>query len=162
MKMIYVIRHAKSSWDDLGLNDFKRPLNERGKKDVPRMASRLKEQNIVVDLILSSPAERAFATSKVMASALTYAQKDIKTDPRIYLAAESTLLAVLREIDDAHTNVMIVGHNPGLTEFINQLMSLSMGAIPTCGVVAAKLTIASWKELGWGCGRQEFFYSPKQ
>ena len=64
MKMIYVIRHAKSSWDDLGLNDFKRPLNERGKKDVPRMASRLKEQNIVVDLILSSPAERAFATKK--------------------------------------------------------------------------------------------------
>ena len=121
MKTLYVIRHAKSSWDLPGLPDFDRPLNERGKRDAPRMGKRLKEKRIVPDLMLSSPAKRALSTCKRIAEALGYSPDKIKTERSLYHADEDEILSVIKSVSDKHDVLMVFGHNPGLTDFTNQL-----------------------------------------
>jgi phosphohistidine phosphatase len=161
MKMLYVIRHAKSSWDNLLLNDFDRPLNERGERDAPRMARRLKEKRIIPDLMLSSPANRALATCKKIAAVLQYAPEKIKTERELYHADEDEILEVVKNFHNKHDKVMIFGHNPGLTEFVNRLSDADINNVPTCGVVACSLSIASWSDLKWGEGKIDFFDYPK-
>ena len=94
-KTLYLIRHAKSSWDDPSLKDHDRPLNKRGKKDAPFMANILKEKNIIPDLIISSTAERAIEFAKVLAEVLDYKKGNIVSERDMYLAGESEMLAIL-------------------------------------------------------------------
>ena len=122
MKTIYLVRHAKSSWDDPFQDDFDRPLNERGRTDAPRMARRLKEKEIHPDLLLSSPAARAISTCKVIAETAGYHHNQIKTDSRLYHASEETLLQIVKKLSDEIDVVMIFAHNPGLTDFANRLL----------------------------------------
>jgi phosphohistidine phosphatase len=163
MKTLLVIRHAKSSWDEEGLSDFDRPLNERGKRDAPEMAKRLKEKGINPDIIVSSPAKRAFSTARRMAKVFDYDKDKIKTDRRLYHADSGTIITVLREVKDKHNLVMIFGHNPGLTDFVNSLLSNNsmIDNVPTCGVVAFSLEIDNWKELKTKSGKMLFFDYPK-
>jgi len=162
MKTLYVIRHAKSSWDDPELTDFERPLNERGKKDAPRMGKRLKEKDIHPQLLLSSPAKRAFSTSKRIADAIGYSRENIKTEKELYHADAETILSILRKLGDNISTLMIFGHNPGLTDFVNQLgKNTSIENIPTCGVVAFSLRIEHWRDLGFNSGELIFFDYPK-
>lgn len=161
MKTLYVVRHAKSSWENPLLDDFSRPLNERGKRDAPRMAKRLKEKRVVLDLILTSPARRTLATAKRMAEVLNFAESKIKTNPDLYHASDSTILEILKTVKDKHDTIMLVGHNPGLTDFVNTLMNLVIDNIPTCGIAACKLDIQSWKELDWKQGKLLFYDYPK-
>jgi phosphohistidine phosphatase len=162
MKTLYLIRHAKSSWDDPGLDDFDRPLSERGEKDAPRMGKRLKEREITVDLMLSSPAVRALKTCKVMAKALQYPPEKIKIEKALYHADEDVIRGILAGVKDPNNVVMIFGHNPGLTEFANSSLNETISNIPTAGVVAGKLNIKSWKEIKRGCGELAFFDFPKK
>lgn len=162
--MLYLIRHAKSSWDDLDLKDFDRPLNERGKKDAPRMGKRLKEKEIYPDIMLCSPAKRALETCKAIAKVLSFPEEKIKTDKRLYHANEDQLLKVVKEIEDLKDKeevVMIFGHNPGLTHFANSFLSENIDNIPTCGVVGSKVSVKSWKEVRFGSGEMKFFDFPK-
>ncbi len=162
MKKLYLVRHAKSSWDNPELRDYDRPLNERGKRDAPRMGKRLKEREITPDLMLSSPAKRALTTCMEIARILGYDKERIKTDKRIYHANEDDLIKVLKEQNDNFDIVMLFGHNPGLTDFANSLFNERIINIPTCGIVAGELQISSWKEIKWGCGPLEFFDFPKK
>jgi phosphohistidine phosphatase len=163
VKTLYIIRHAKSSWNDPALDDFDRPLNDRGKRDAPRMGKRLKEKNVFPDLMLSSPAKRAFATARRIGKELKYKKDDIKTDRRLYHADEEIILDVIRGVKDKHNVVMVFGHNPGLTEFVNTLQDKEQDIdnIPTCGIAAFQLDIDSWKDINWGKGRMLFFDYPK-
>jgi phosphohistidine phosphatase len=165
MKKLYLIRHAKSSWDDPEMDDFVRPLNDRGKKDTPRMGKRLKEKGITPDLMISSPATRALDTCTAIAKALDYPQEKIKTDKRLYHASEEELLKVVQELKDRpkdeEETVLLFGHNPGLTNFVNELLRENIANIPTCGIVAAKLNIKSWRDAKFGCGEIESFDFPK-
>jgi len=163
MKTLYIIRHAKSSWAKPDQPDFERGLNDRGKKDAPRMGKRLKEKNVHPDLMLSSPAKRAVSTARRIAKILDYAKNKIKEDRALYHADEETILAVIQNLNDKHTTVLIFGHNPGLTDFVNTLMNEegSIDNIPTCGVVAFKLEIGSWKDVNWGRGEMLYFDYPK-
>ena len=111
MKTLYLIRHAKSSWDDPFQNDFERPLNSRGRSDAPRMARRLKEKDIHPDLMLSSPAERALSTCKIMAEKMGYNLNNVHTDRRLYHASEEELLQVVRELNDSNDEVALFAHN---------------------------------------------------
>jgi phosphohistidine phosphatase len=166
MKTLYIVRHAKSSWDDTELSDFDRPLNDRGKKDAPRMGKRLREKKVTPDIMLSSPAERALATCKEIAGKLGFSKDKIKTDKRLYHADEDQILQVLSELKDAARDseevVMIFGHNPGLTEFANSLLNESLMNIPTCGVVHATLNIEHWRDIHFGCGQMLNFDFPKK
>lgn len=165
MKTLYLIRHAKSSWDDPELGDFERPLNKRGKKDAPNMAKRIKEKRVTPDLMISSPATRAYDTCKEFAKVLDYDKDKIKTDKRLYHANEDQILVVIRDFKDRERDdedvVLLFGHNPGLTEFANLLLNENIDNIPTCGVVEAQLDINRWKDAGFGCGKLKFFDFPK-
>ncbi len=156
------MRHAKSSWDDPLLDDFSRPLNERGKRDAPRMAKRLKEKRVTPDFMLTSPARRALGTCKRMAEILKYSDDKIKMDRALYHASQNQILDVIKTIKDKHNAVIIFGHNPGLTEFVNSLGKQYFENIPTCGIAAFQLPINSWKDIAYGLGQLLFFDYPKR
>jgi len=158
------VRHAKSSWKETGLPDFDRPLNERGKKDAPRMGQRLKERQVKTDLMLASPAKRAMSTCKRIAEILAYPEEKIKTDYQLYHADEEEILSIVRNVNDKHDMLMIFGHNPGLTDFVNALShdhKMEVANIPTCGVVAFSFEVQSWKNIEFGKGDFIFFDYPK-
>ncbi len=166
MKKLYLIRHAKSSWDDANLDDFLRPLNTRGEKDAPRMGKRLKEKRVTPDFMITSPANRALTTCEIFAKLLNYSKQKIKADKRLYHADANQILSVIQEIPD-HKNdsediVLLFGHNPGLTEFANELLNQSILNIPTCGIVSATLLIQTWKEITFGCGQMNYIDYPKK
>jgi len=162
MKTLYLIRHAKSSWEDPFMDDFDRPLNKRGKSDAPRMGKRLKERDIHPDLLLSSPAERALSTCFIIAEKIGYASQKIHTDKKLYHADDDQLLSVVHRLNDANDEVMIFTHNPALTDFVNRLSKEPVADnIPTCGVVALKFPVESWKAVKWGKGKVDFFDFPK-
>ena len=162
MKTLYLVRHAKSSWDDPSLDDFNRPLNERGERDAPRMGKRLKERDVTVDIMISSPAKRAWNTGLAIAEILEFPSEKIKPERSLYHAGEGAFLAALRAIKDPNDVVMIFGHNPGLTEFANSLFNENIVNIPTTGIVAGQLNIESWNEVSLGCGEMLFFDFPKK
>jgi len=161
VKTLYIVRHAKSSWDDPLLDDFSRPLNERGKRDAPKMAKRLKEKRIVPDLMLTSPARRAKSTCKRMAEIFGYEDDKIKTERDLYLASENTILEVVRSVKDKYNSLILFGHNPGLTAFVNAIGKQQFYNVPTCGVAAFELRIDSWKALNYGDGNLLFYDFPK-
>lgn len=162
MKTLYLVRHAKSSWKDPFLDDMHRPLNNRGRRDAPRMGKRLRERELVPDLIVSSPAERALSTSMLIAEKIRYPVKNIHAIVKLYHATQDELLSVVRTLNDGNDEVMIVGHNPGLTDFANSLSDdLLTDNIPTCGVIGIELDADSWKQADWGKGRMLFFDFPK-
>ncbi len=161
MKELYLVRHAKSSWDYLHLSDFERPLNKRGKRNAPDMGSRLANRKIKPDLMLSSPANRALTTCEIIAKEIGYDSNSIATDDNIYHAGSSTLLEVLQTIDDQHKSVMLFGHNPGFTDFANRLAQTDIYNIPTCGVFACAFEIESWKYVSFGTARLLFYDYPK-
>jgi phosphohistidine phosphatase len=165
MKTLLLIRHAKSSWDNEGLSDFERPLNQRGKKDAPRMAKRLKEKLVTPDIVLTSPALRALDTCLEFVKILGFDKVKIKTEKSLYHASEDQLLSVVKSIKDRDRDddeiALLFGHNPGITEFANSLLNIHIDNIPTCGIVAATLNIESWKDANWGCGTLKFYDFPK-
>lgn len=161
MKKLFLIRHAKSSWDEPNLSDYERPLNERGKKDAPMMSSILKEKNIFPDLIISSTAERAAETANIFASELNYT-KTIHYDSRIYEATTQNLLEVVSEIDDDHNLVFLFGHNPGLSNFANFISKTPVLNMPTTCIVGLELTINKWKEVERHSGNVFLYEFPKK
>jgi phosphohistidine phosphatase len=160
MKMLYVIRHAKSSWSEPGMRDFDRPLNDRGLRDAPAMAARLKEKGVRPDLIVSSPAKRAMTTAKIFAAALGYDENAIVYKDMIYEASTPTLLGIVKGIDSDANNVLIFGHNPTFTYFVNDLAAVRIDDIPTCGVAAIAIE-GEWKEINDGAGNLVWFDYPK-
>ena len=162
MKRLYLIRHAKSSWDDPKLPDFDRPLNDRGKRDAPRMGRRLAEAGHRPDVLLSSPARRAFSTAKRVARALGFRQDDILTNSRLYHADENQLLREVQAQGDEAGSLMLFGHNPGLTEFATRLCRHPFGNVPTCGVVCIDFAVDRWQEVAYDQGVLQLYDYPKK
>ena len=161
-KYLILIRHAKSSWENPSLRDFDRPLNGRGQRDAPEMGRRLAEKEIIADLMLTSPANRAITTCQTIAEKIGYPLKAIEKDEEIYHAGPSTLLEVVRSIDDSWRTVLLFGHNPGFTDFANALNNTDIENIPTCGMVSIKFEVNSWQDISYGSGIQLEFDYPKK
>ncbi len=147
MKTLFLVRHAKSSWSDAGLSDRDRPLNDRGERDVHQMGKRLAARGVKPDRVVSSPAVRALATAKVIAGALDVGRKDIVVDERVYEASVDDLLGVIRELGGHPRCVVLVGHNPGMTE-LAQRFSREIGTLPTCAVAEFTFDAQAWSEIG--------------
>jgi phosphohistidine phosphatase len=162
MKTLILVRHAKSSWENKNSTDYERTLSNRGKKDAPFMAGILKDKNVKIDLILSSSAIRALTTAKIFAKELGKAEKEIVADKNIYEAGRKDLLKILLETDDSVDDLMLVGHNPGLTYLSNYLCNFETDNIPTCGIVCMQLDFDSWKYLGNKTCSLKFFEYPKK
>lgn len=146
MKKLLLVRHAKSSWKDPSLPDAERPLNRRGERDAREMGKRLAQRSVRLDLIISSPAKRAIATAKRMAKELD-SDKRIVEEEKLYDAGARQILAVIRSVDDEHDAIMLVAHNPGVTDLVNQISGERLDNIPTCGIVELTYAVEAWKEI---------------
>lgn len=162
MKILFIIRHAKSSWEDPLLDDFSRPLNNRGKRDALAMGKRLKRKGIVPDLFLTSTARRALGTSKRIAQEIKFSESSLSLSNSLYHASVPTLYETLKEVKNKNKIVFIVGHNPGLTEFINDLLKIELNNLPTSGIVGCALHIDTWKGLSTKIGELVYYDTPKK
>lgn len=162
MKRLTLVRHAKSSWKNAALADLDRPLNGRGKGDAARMGLYLAERGIVPDIILVSPARRARKTAQLLDAALPGTTGHALSDPALYEASAALLLDRVRALDESWQHVMLIGHNPGLTDFANLLSLAGVDNIPTCGVLMADLDIDAWRMAEAGCGRTVHYVVPKE
>ena len=144
MKTLTIVRHAKSSWKDSSLRDRDRPLNSRGKSDAPEMGRRINDAGVRPSLILSSPAVRAWKTAKAVAEAINYPREFLQKEDALYLASLDRILDVVVAQDNRFNNILLVGHNPGLTEFANFLVPGLTSNLPTAGVVSVEVDQEDW------------------
>ena len=144
MKILTLVRHAKSSWKDSSLSDRDRPLNKRGKHDAPEMGRRIAAAGIRPSLIVSSPAVRAWTTARIIANEIGYPREFLQRDNSLYLASVNGILDVIVAQDNGFHSLMLVGHNPGFTDFANYLVPGLTNNIPTAGVVSVQLDTDNW------------------
>ncbi len=156
MKRLYLLRHAKSSKDDSSLSDAERPLMKRGKRDADRMGVVLRERGVKPGVIISSHAVRALKTARLVWRHMDHSPKKIVIDKRVYNAVVWDLLKVVRMIKDNADEVMLVGHNPGITSFADYLAPCGIESIPTCGVVCIGFDTDSWRKVKRRSGRCVF------
>lgn len=161
MKQLTVLRHAKSSHKHTDLTDGDRPLSKGGVEEGSLIGRRLRQRECCPDLLLCSPARRTRETLELVLAELAAEGVAQELDPRIYEASTETLLEVLRGVSDECQHLLLVGHNPGLTELWNLLTGETQEKLPTCAGGTLGLEIASWQELGAGAGTVLFRFSPK-
>ncbi len=147
MKSVMILRHAKSSWKDPDIDDHERPLNKRGKHDAPLMGDLLKNEHLVPDLIISSTAKRALSTAKRVAESSGYKGK-ITSDRSLYAAEPDAYINVLRHLSNEYTQILMVGHNPGLEELVSML-SGEEHIMPTCSLAYIQFSVNSWNEINY-------------
>ena len=168
MLTLTLFRHAKSSRDDPALDDFDRPLMQRGKDDVVLMRGWMTKNAITPDLVLSSPSERTRATCELVFATLDTAP-DLTFNEKLYLANPRVLLAMIHHVDDAVRHLMLVGHNPGLhalaTAFIASgpadLRAQLDDKLPTCGLVVLEFDAARFADVKPGTAHLVHFVAPK-
>jgi phosphohistidine phosphatase len=158
MKTLILLRHAKSSWNFPHLNDYDRPLNDRGKRDAPKMAQWLSSQAINADLIISSGAVRAKNTAIAFQAVLN---APLKIDDNLYHASRSKLLNLIKLTDNDINGLILVSHNPGLNDLADYLLSGFSDNIPTTGIVSLKLDTQKWSEASPENASLHFFQYPK-
>lgn len=147
MKTLYLMRHAKSSWDYPELSDHDRPLNGRGRHDAPLMGSQLLSREIKPDLVLSSTAVRALTTATLVAKELGYEMEKLQTDEGVYHADKNGLLQIIREVPEEIDSLLMVGHNFAISELANMLAPESLADMPTAGIVALTFPVNSWADI---------------
>lgn len=144
MKSLLLIRHAKSSWDSPSLTDFDRPLNDRGLRDAPMMAQRLLSKKISIDCFVSSTANRAFSTAVFFAKAFGQKEKAIVRLDNLYHATPRQFATVIGNLNDGWETVALFSHNPGITEYANQLGIARIDNMPTCGIFGVQAFCQKW------------------
>jgi len=163
VKELFFNRHAKSDWSNGSLNDFDRPLNKRGLRDSPKMAQRLLSRGEKIDVFLSSPANRAISTAKIIASGYGYPLNQIVQKRKLYLPQVMGFLESINEISEEHNSAIIFSHNPGITHIVEYLTDEYLGNIPTCGIAKVSFPEArSWNEISGSTGLLDFFDYPKR
>ena len=161
-KILFLLRHAKSSWDDPSLQDIDRPLNKRGKRNAPEMGRRLAEYDVKPEIVVSSPARRVFRTAEKVSQELGFEKADIRIDERIYSQGSDAVLKVINELDDKYKSAMIVFHNPAITNLVNELAGTYIDNVPTCGVAVIGFDTGKWSEVKKGKGKLIKFDYPKK
>ena len=162
MKKLFIVRHAKSSWDFPELSDYDRPLNKRGKRNAPEMGHRLATRNVNPDALVTSPAKRAVATARRIADKISFPLALIKKEPQLYHGSINDMIEIIKAVKNDVDILMIFGHNPGLTDLANQLSGSDIYNIPTCGIVEIDFEISSWKDLELVSGKLISFDYPKK
>ncbi|WP_255448451.1 histidine phosphatase family protein [Telmatospirillum sp. J64-1] len=169
MKLLYLLRHAKSSWDDPSLDDFDRPLNPRGQKAARTMARYIDRNRIRPALILCSGAQRTRETLAAVKTVLP--ETEILIEDRLYEAAWSDLLDRLSDLPQAVDSVMLIGHNPGIERLASSLansrdsdktaLATLREKYPSGALSVLELPIATWRDVKPGCARLASFVRPR-
>jgi phosphohistidine phosphatase len=161
MKILYLMRHAKSSWDFGGLSDKERPLNHRGRCDAPQMGQALAERSIQLNLLVSSPAVRALSTAALVAKEMNYPPERIQVLDGIYEASLDRLVDIIQELPDEAESVLLVGHNPTITDTANALSPTAVHDLTTAAVVCLHFQVDQWAEVSRHNAELYFVDSPK-
>jgi phosphohistidine phosphatase len=159
MKRLFVLRHAKSSWDHPDLTDFERPLNKRGKKTAPFMGTLMSGKELVPDFALCSPAERARQTLSLVQESASFVF-EIEYDRRIYGASSNSLIHIVSELDNEIHAPIIIGHNPGF-EGIVQILVGKYERMPTAALAVIDLNIDEWNDIAGESGTLIELLRPK-
>lgn len=146
MKTLLLVRHAKSSWDDVMLPDFERTLNERGRRDAPAMAKRVGDRKLEIDAFISSPAKRAKKTAEIFIKELKEKPKKLLLVPTLYEATILNFYDAVENLKDKNEVVALFSHNPGITDFANRLTDEKIDDMPTCGIFAVTINTDKWKD----------------
>jgi len=145
LKKIYVLRHSKSSWKYLSLGDFHRPLNKRGKMDGLLMSTYLHSRIEKIDFLHCSSSIRTYETSKYFTDRIKYT--DIKYDESLYHSSSLEIINNIKCYDEQYNSAMIIAHNPGLTNFINEIANVILDNLPTTGLVEINFDCAKWPDI---------------
>ena len=159
MKTLFILRHAKSSWDNFSLADFDRPLNQRGLESAPLIGELIYEKQFQPDLIISSPAKRAEQTA-ILTCASAQLESEIQFDERIYEASSRRLLQIISEQNAKVESLMIVGHNPGFEDLLKTLIG-EFREMKTANLAVVDLNIEKWDEIDANCGELRNLFKPK-
>lgn len=160
MKTIYVVRHAKSSWQIIGQKDHERPLHKEGLKRMKKVNDYLVKNKVKPDMIISSHAVRAFETARLIASELAYPENQIMQDREIYLGNEDSLLQIVFSLPDHLESVMLVGHNPVITGFAQMFQARIPSDMPTSAVVSIGVDTKNWNQILIANKKVNFYIYP--
>jgi phosphohistidine phosphatase len=160
-KTLFLVRHAKSGWDDPRLNDFDRPLNARGLKDAPAMAKRLIARKIEVDAFISSPAKRAVQTCGLFMEEFGADPHSMILQSQLYLPQPEAFVDVIQKISNTVDCAIIFSHNNGITDFVNELTNVKIDNMPTCSVFAIRVHAKKWADFEKAEKEFLFFDYPK-
>ena len=160
MKTLLLLRHAKSSWKTGNVKDFDRPLNQRGMKAAPQVGKSLRKRKLKLDLVLSSPAERARQTAQFMLESARMSV-ELRYDERIYEASAARLLEIVSQMEDSANVAMLVGHNPGMEDLLSVLAG-EKRHLSTAALACIELNVEKWNKVRAEVGRLEWFAKPKE
>lgn len=161
-KYVIVVRHAKSSWKETYLQDHDRPLNKRGLRDAPIMAQYLTDKiDFSSGIILSSTARRAKDTSEYFKGEFDVVDERNLLFSELYHATSKNIQELISKQNAGFDTVMLFAHNPGVTDFVNNMSGEEIDNIPTCGVAVIKFDISTWSEIKTEKGKLEHYYYPK-
>ncbi len=161
MKRLFIVRHAKSSWENPSLKDYDRPLNQRGLRDAPFMGQFIAEKYESTDLIISSTANRAFTTATYFAEAFGIDKDDIQTEKSLYHAYEEEVYEVIANLDEEIKSAFIFGHNPTFTSIANNFSEDYIDNVPTCGIIVLESEAKTWTAVHKKNTKLIAFYYPK-
>ena len=160
-KTLYLVRHAKSSWDDATLSDHQRPLNQRGLNNAPEMAARLKDSNTNIDQIICSTANRARTTAQLLAEGINYNANDIKQDDQLYFGGIHSMIDIINNTPASIGSLMLVGHNPDMTSLFNHLCGNQTYNMPTCAIGIIRFD-GDWDDVSKNSGKVLEYDYPKR
>jgi len=161
MKTLYLMRHAKASWDEPGVSDADRPLIPKGVKKTKLIVDFLLKKNTTIDLMISSPAVRAFTTAKIVAAGLNYPVNRIRTDRKIYDGYIDRILDIIYGTSNEHKSLMLFGHNPAITHLANLFLHPGIEIMPTSCVVCLSFDTKKWEDIPSQEAVTEFIIFPK-
>jgi phosphohistidine phosphatase len=158
---LVLIRHTKSSWSNFSMPDFERPLKKDRVDDAKRMAEKLKELQLKPDLIICSPAVRTKQTACYFCDQLKYDEQKIQFDKRLYESSAEEYMSVIRETDASTKTLVVIGHNPSITDFVNIYLKATVDEVPTTGVVWFEFETENWEICSDTSCKLKFQLSPK-
>lgn len=160
MKTLYLMRHGKSSWEDLLIQDYERPLLAKGIRRTRRVATYMATHQIVPQLIIASHATRAHETAIIVAQTLEIPSGEIVVDENLYFSGQEAMYNIVFGLDDQLDKVMLVGHNPDMTSFANVFMTDKIDYLPTSALVGVQFQTDKWHEIVNASYHMEFFITP--
>jgi phosphohistidine phosphatase len=159
MRTLYLLRHAKSSWKDVTVPDFDRPLKDRGRKAAKRIGKYLRAEKLNDPLVICSPAVRTRETADIVLKH-AHLRVEVRFEERIYEASLRTLVQLVSEIPDEKQVVIMIGHNPGFEELLAYLTGEGR-RMPTAALAKIKFDVESWKDIKEDQGHLDWFVVPR-
>jgi len=161
MKTLYILRHAKTVHGGQNLKDFDRYLKPGGVKEAKAMATLMKENNHIPQLIIASPAKRAKQTTEIFCDTFDYPVENVIEDESIYFGGIGDMMNIFQNLDNKIHSAMLIGHNPTVHEMVNYFINAPVHYYPTCAFSRIQFEVNYWIEVKAHRGELIFYETPK-